>query len=92
MARAVLVIPEGFGRDLAAGETAPVQLLLDGADATTAQTVLGYARALVAEQNARLVAAAWRGRASEPRPRIAYEPRVWYNPELAVDPVPGARA
>jgi len=56
VARAVLVIPEGYGRDLAAGRLAAVQLLLDGADSSTAQTVLGYARALVSEQNAELVA------------------------------------
>jgi len=39
VARAVLVVPEGYGRDLAAGRAAPIQLLLDGADSTTAQTV-----------------------------------------------------
>ena len=42
-ARAILVIPEGSARDLAAGRTASVQLLLDGTDANTATTVLGYA-------------------------------------------------
>ena len=35
-AKAVLVIPRGYGEDLAAGRTAAVQLLLDGTDATTA--------------------------------------------------------
>ena len=44
VARAVLVIPEGYGRDLAAGARRSVQLLLDGADSTTATTILGYAR------------------------------------------------
>src|SRR6185436_14718256 len=41
-ARAVLVIPESYARDLASGRTAQVQLLLDGSDASTAATVLGY--------------------------------------------------
>ncbi len=54
--QAVLAIPEGYARDLAAGRTAPVQLLIDGADANTATTILGYASALVAEANARLPA------------------------------------
>src|SRR5262249_27802246 len=50
-ALAVLVIPEGYGQDLAGGRTAPVQLLLDGADSGTATTILGYADALVGESN-----------------------------------------
>ena len=65
-AKAVLVIPEEYARELAAGREAPVQLLVDGADAATATTLLGYAEGIVG------------GR----RPGIVFEPRVWYNPEL----------
>jgi len=81
-ARAVLVIPEGFGDGLAAGRSAPVQLLVDGADSTTAATVLGYARALVAEANAELVASTLARRGRRPAVPIAFEPRVLFNPEL----------
>ena len=83
VARAVLVIPEGYARTLASARPASVQLLLDGADSTTAQTVLGYARTLVAEANAALVqeAAARRGLARGPA--VSLEPRILYNPELA---------
>jgi len=82
-ARAVLVIPEGYGRDLAAGRRTPVQLLLDGADSSTATTVLGYARALVSEANATLVASALSGSGAGRRePPLDLEPRVLYNPEL----------
>lgn len=80
--KAVLVIPQGHARDLAAGRPAPVQLLLDGADANTATTVLGYASALIGEANAALQAAG-RGAGLQLRaPGIAYQPRVFYNPEL----------
>jgi len=82
VARAVLVIPVGYGRDLAAARTAPVQLLLDGADSTTATTVLGYARALVAEQNVAIQAATARRGGARGRPPVAFEPRVLFNPEL----------
>ncbi|HVO11325.1 MAG TPA: ABC transporter permease [Vicinamibacteria bacterium] len=82
VARAVLVIPEGFGREVAAGRTAVVQLLLDGADSTTAATVLGYARSLVAEANATLVADASARAGGRPRPPLDLAPRVLYNPEL----------
>ena len=80
LAPAVLVIPEGYARRLAGGGTAPVQLLLDGADANTATTVLGYASALVAAANAALRQEAAPGRVAIAG--IQYEPRVWYNPEL----------
>jgi ABC-2 type transport system permease protein len=82
VARAILVIPEAYGRTLAEGRRSPVQLLLDGADSTTATTVLGYARALVAEQNADLVAEAFAGAQRRAPPPLDLEPRILYNPEL----------
>jgi ABC-2 type transport system permease protein len=82
VARAVLVIPEGFGRDVAAGKVAVVQLLLDGADSTTAATVLGYARALVADANAALVGERMARAGRRAVPPLALAPRVLYNPEL----------
>jgi len=94
-AQAILVIPESYGRDLAAGRTARVQLVIDGADANTATTVLGYASAITAEAGAEVTRAAFlrnaggmggsggqRGAAPARAEPIDYEPRVWYNPEL----------
>lgn len=87
-ASAVLVIPESYGRDIAAGRTARVQLLLDGADATTATTVLGYATSVVAEMSVAVQlatlarTAAGRPGGSAAASPLDYEPRVWYNPEL----------
>jgi ABC-2 type transport system permease protein len=80
IAKAILVIPERFSDDLAAGRTAKVQLILDGSDANTATTVLGYASGLVASANAAL-AREGTGGTIDAVP-IGYEPRVWYNPEL----------
>ena len=83
-AMAILVIPESYGRDLAAGRTASVQLVLDGADANTATTVLGYATAVAAEVNVEVRRAALTRGAGQPAAAapIDYQPRVWYNPEL----------
>jgi ABC-2 type transport system permease protein len=80
-AKAILVIPEAFSRDLAAGRTSPVQLLLDGSDSNTATLVLSYASAIVAQANADRLRAAG-GAAILASTMIDYEPRVWYNPEL----------
>jgi ABC-2 type transport system permease protein len=73
--RALLVIPEGFSRQLDRGERADVQVVLNGDNANTATTVLGYTNAALAEASVRL------GR----RPSAALvtaAPRIWYNPEL----------
>jgi ABC-2 type transport system permease protein len=78
VAKAVLAIPEGFARTLAQGGTAKVQLLIDGADANTATTVLGYATALAGDANLRRFS---EHSGIEVVP-VGYEPRVFYNPEL----------
>ena len=82
VAKAILVIPESFATDLAAGRTAPIQILLDGSDASTAATVLGYAGAIVAETNVELRAHRLGFEPGAAHAPIAYQPRVWYNPEL----------
>jgi ABC-2 type transport system permease protein len=82
LAKAVLVIPEDFSRSLDAGRTARVQLLLDGSDANTASTILGYASSLVAEADVAILRERLAGGGTAAVPSIAYEPRVWYNPEL----------
>ena len=74
---AALVVPRGYGRDLAAGRAAAVQVVIDGADASTAATVDNYLQAVVEQVNARLRPA---GGAPLPGPRPAL--RVLYNPEL----------
>jgi ABC-2 type transport system permease protein len=88
-ARAALVIPSGFGADVARGRPAAVQLIVDGDNANTATTVVGYATGLVGQMSARLEAAVRPG--SRAGPPITMEPRIWYNPELrsALFLVPG---
>jgi len=76
-ARAALVIPEGFGRDLATGLTPQVQFIVDGDNANTATTVIGYAGNIVRGAGASLAPDA-----ATPQPLVTVEPRIWYNPEL----------
>ncbi|TIC86979.1 ABC transporter permease [Crenobacter intestini] len=49
--RAVLVIPPGFGRDLAQGRPARVQTLIDGTFPNRALTIRGYVSAINAERS-----------------------------------------
>ena len=79
-ARAVLVIPGGFGRDASRGQPTTVQVLINGDNANTATTVMGYAVGLVGAISARYQLQA--RMAMPPRPLLTAEPRVWYNPEL----------
>ena len=74
-ARAVLVIPASYGRDLQNGLSPDVQIIIDGDNANTATTVFGYATAVLRSATAASGAMA---RAS----LIVVEPRIWYNPEL----------
>ena len=77
-ARAIVVIPNGLSRDLAAGRTVPVQVLLDGDNANTATTVMGYALTILQSESAkyRMVTGTIGG------PSVSAVPRVWYNPQL----------
>ena len=75
-ARAVLVIPERFGRDVTNGVSPQVQVLINGDNANTATTVIGYATSIVRGAGASL------GNAPPAGPLLSAEPRIWYNPEL----------
>ena len=75
--RAVLVIPPGYARDLGAGRSVPVQLLLDGSDANTATIAQNYAGAIVARHSTQVLL---QGR--EMPPLAGAETRIWYNETL----------
>jgi ABC-2 type transport system permease protein len=76
-ATAVLIVPPGFARDLAAGRNAAVQFLVDGSDANTATIALGYADAITARHSSAITLQGRRITAP-----VRAETRVWYNPEL----------
>jgi len=88
-AKAVLVIPADFARQLDRGETVAVQLMVDGVESNTALVAVGYLGKILAVQNqARIVAnltrlAASKGLAGRRGlPLVFPETRYRYNPEL----------
>jgi ABC-2 type transport system permease protein len=87
--RGVLVIPARFGVDVANGRPTSVQFIVNGDNANTATTVVGYARGLISATSARYEIQA-RLTAGQ-GPLLNVEPRVFYNPELrsALFLVPG---
>jgi ABC-2 type transport system permease protein len=84
--RAALIIPRGLGRNLEKGVPTAVEVLLNGDNANTAATVLGYANTIIASESgryalqARMAGSAIIGAGAAPG--VILEPRVWYNPEL----------
>jgi ABC-2 type transport system permease protein len=86
---AALVVPHGFARDVARGET-QVQLLVDGAEGNTASQALAKAQALVEVANRRLLPAG----APVPAPPLEVRVRTLFNPEgrSALFLVPGLTA
>ena len=85
--RVVLVIPSGLARDVQLGRTVPVQILLNGDNANTATTVMGYALTIVQSESMNYQVVAGTPFA----PPVSVEARVWYNPQLrsALFLVPG---
>jgi len=75
-ARAVLIIPERFGRDLARGTNTPVQMLVDASDSNTARLIVGYASQVTTGFNAV-------NAGSTNPPPVSAAIRYWYNPGLS---------
>jgi ABC-2 type transport system permease protein len=74
-ARAVLIIPSHFGRDMARGVNAPVQFLVDASDANTAKLVSAYAGQIASSYNKQAS-----GAQAGP---IQAAVRLWFNPGLS---------
>lgn len=74
----VLHLKQDFSRNLAIGETARVQAIVDGRRSNVGLVVLGYAQAIVRDFS--LDWAAGRGRAMPPARLVM---RSWFNPNLS---------
>jgi ABC-2 type transport system permease protein len=72
-ARAALVIPGHFERDIARGVNTPVQFLVDASDSNTGQLVAGDASQIIDDYNARSVGL------THPQP-VQAAIRLWFNP------------
>jgi ABC-2 type transport system permease protein len=88
--RAVLSIPANFERNVVNGIAADVQVIIDGDNANTASTVVGYSRTLITEFSRAQAGSREPGGGSRPQgsgsrapiPIVTVEPRIWYNPQL----------
>jgi ABC-2 type transport system permease protein len=81
--RVIVSIPSGFEHDLSLRRPVTVQVIIDGDNANTASTVMGYARSLIGEYSAaQMQVVSARDATRQVLPSISVEPRIWYNPQL----------
>ena len=77
-ARAVLIIPPGFGRDVGAGNAATVQIILDGADNSSIMAVSNYLATINRAAYFKIRNIPNAG----PANTVDIRPRYLFNPEL----------
>lgn len=82
--KAILRMNRGFGADLGAGSTAPLQIILDGTDSNTAGIVLNYASRIAARFNDELRSSQLpRSRGMSPSAAgVQLQSRAWFNENL----------
>jgi ABC-2 type transport system permease protein len=83
-ARAGLIIPPGYGDQVAAGHTAAVAFILDGSDPAIAGTALSSAELIAQARSTSLMVekAAAQGQSGRAAAPIEVRTQVWYNPDL----------
>jgi ABC-2 type transport system permease protein len=83
-ARAGIIIPPGYGREVTGWGSAQVAFVLDGSDPTVASTALAAATLIGQAQSTKLQVERLqqRGMAAVMQPAIDVRTQVWYNPGL----------
>ena len=78
-----IIIPPGFGRQISADRTVPVQILIDGSDPVFAGAVRGYTTTLTERYNAKLLFDFLNRQGLEPMARpMEGRIRIWFNEDL----------
>ena len=79
-AKAGIIIPPEYSKNIKSGKTAQIQLIIDGSDPTTAQTILSSAGGVVQSKSVKIVTENYG--VTMPQP-LDLRSRVWYNPEMS---------
>ncbi|MFZ5749223.1 MAG: ABC transporter permease [Pseudomonadota bacterium] len=78
--RAIVVIPQDFGKGAAQGRTPPIQIITDGSQPNTAIFAAGYAEGVRGQWA--VAEGLERNPSATTAPPIDLSSRYWYNPEL----------
>lgn len=79
--RAGLIIPSGYGADVAAGQKASLSFVIDGTDPNVANTVFAASQQVGQAQSMRIIERRL-GVSPENMTALEVHPRVLYNPEM----------
>lgn len=79
-AKVGVIIPPDYSDTIRRGQTAQIQLVIDGSDPTTAQTILSSAGAVVQSLSVKIISQTMG--IEMPRP-LDLRSRVWYNPDMS---------
>jgi ABC-2 type transport system permease protein len=79
--RGGLLIPAGYGADVAAGIQTEVAFVIDGSDPSVANTVFAASQSVGQAQTMRIIERTL-GLDPDTLPGVQVRPRVWYNPEM----------
>lgn len=77
-----LVIPSDFSKHIYSGQDASVQVLIDGSNANTATTAIGYVSGIVQNFSSTIAVKTLSRYGRTMYLPIDIRPKVWYNPEL----------
>jgi ABC-2 type transport system permease protein len=77
-----LVIPVNFSKLIVANQPAPVQLLVDGSDSSTATIATAYASAVVSGVNVQLTSKTLARFGLQQPVLLEMQQRIWFNPNL----------
>lgn len=80
--KCALIIPNDFSHKLASGEAVDVQVLVDGMDANTATTIVGYVQVITLQYSQKIVSRTLAKIGRGNYIPIQFDARIWYNPEL----------
>ncbi|MGQ9921401.1 MAG: ABC transporter permease [Desulfobacca sp.] len=79
---AAIVIPFDFSRQLQARQPVPLQLLVDGTNANTANLVITYTQGIAANFNSFVLEQRLQAQGLQVSAPVVSEPRLWFNEEL----------
>ena len=90
-ARAAVIIPESYGRDLKRTRSTQVQVLVDATDPTASQSAIGAAQMVGQRGNIAILQSRFPSASTDTRPMLDLRVRPLYNPALksALFIVPG---
>ncbi|MDD8019529.1 MAG: ABC transporter permease, partial [Bacteroidota bacterium] len=78
----VLVIPTDFSQEILTGRQATIQVLVDGMDANSASTIIGYSQAVTLQYSQKIILQNMSKIGRQSFIPINYQSKIWYNPEL----------